>query len=65
MIYSEEVITTAILTTTATTTNNKVNSNSGTRLVKQIVAQGRKYKYKLRKQGRYMRNSGPRLVIKL
>ena len=66
IIYSKEIITTAIATTTATTTtNNKVNLNSGTILVIQIVVQGRKYKYKLGKQDRYMRNLGPRLVIKL
>ena len=59
----EEITTTAITTTTATTINNKANANSGPRPVIQIVGQGRKYKHKLNRQGRYMQNSGPGLVI--
>ena len=64
-MYSKEITTTAITTTTFTTTNNKVNANLNPRLVIQIVGRGHKYKYKLRRQGRYMQNSGPGLVIKL
>ena len=55
--------TTTITTTTATATNNKVNASSGPRPVIQIVGQGRNYKRKLSRQGRYMQNSGPGLVI--
>ena len=39
--------------------------NSGPRPVIQIGGQGRKYKYKLRRNSRYIAKSGPRLVIKL
>ena len=45
--------------TTATTTNNKVNANSGPRQVIQVIGQGCKYKYKLRRQGWYMQTQGP------
>ena len=48
---SKEIRTTTITTTTATFTNNKVNANPGHGPVTQIVGQGRKYKYKLRRQG--------------
>ena len=45
---------TTIKTTATTTINNKVNINSGSGPVMQIVGQGRKYKHKLRRQGQYM-----------
>ena len=49
IIYSEEITTTTITTTTATT-KNMVNAYSGSGPVIQIVGQGRKYIYKLRRQ---------------
>ena len=65
IIYSKEITTTTITTTTTSTTNNKVNANSDPGPVIQIIEEGRKNKYKLRRQGRYMQNPGPGLVIKL
>ena len=59
IIYSNEMTTTTITTTTATTTCNKVNANSGPRPVMQIVGLGRKYKYKKRRQVRYMQSQAP------
>ena len=64
IIYFKGITATTITTTTATT-NNKVNANSNPRTVIQIVGQCRKYKHKLRRQARYMQNSGPGLVILL
>ena len=58
IIYSKQ-ITTTTTTTIATTTNDKVNANSGPGPVIQIIGQGRKYKYKLRRQGRYKQTQAP------
>ena len=56
IIYSKQITTT---TTIATTTNDKVNANSGPGPVMQIIGQGRKYKCKLRRQGRYKQTQAP------
>ena len=56
IVYSKEISTTTITTTTATTTNHKVNANSGPRPIIQIVGQGRKYKYKIKRRGWYMQS---------
>ena len=57
IISSEEITTTTITTTTATT-KNMVNAYSGSGPVIQIVGQGRKYIYKLRRQAWYMQTQG-------
>ena len=57
IIYSKEITNTNIFTTTAC--NNKLNANSVPRPILQIVGQCRKYKYKLRRQGRYMQSQAP------
>ena len=48
-IYSKEITTTTVTTTTANTINNKVNANSDPGTIIQIMRQGRKYEYKLRR----------------
>ena len=48
-----------ITTSTVTTTTNKVNAYSGSGPVMQILGQGRKYKYKLKRQGWYMQTQAP------
>ena len=58
IIYTKEITTITIAititTTTVTTTNNKVNACPGSGPLMQFFGQGRKYKYKLKRQGSYM-----------